>query len=84
MSRPNYIVMVEYEGFTGDMDHKIRRIAKRHDDSSGYDLRVGVRDLSFHRKKKAGALRLFSRSEATCLYWRSCDREGIVVRIKIE
>lgn len=61
MSRPTYAVRVEYEGFAGDMDAKVRKVAKRREDGSGYDLRAGVRDLSFYRKKKSGAMRLFSR-----------------------
>ena len=61
MSSPNYVIMVEYEGFAGDMDRKIRKVAKRREDGSGYDLRGGIRDMSFYRKKKSGALRLFSR-----------------------
>lgn len=59
-NRPEYVVRVEYEGLA-DLDDKIRRKAKRYWEGSGYDLRDGVRDLTFYRKRKSDAIRLFSK-----------------------
>lgn len=59
-NRPEYVVRVEYDGLT-DLDAKIKRKAKRYWEGSGYDFREGVRDLTFYRKKKSDAIKLFSR-----------------------
>lgn len=58
--RPEYVVRVEYEG-VHDMDPKIKKVAKRYWDSSGYEFKTGIRDLSFYRKRKSNALNLFSK-----------------------